>query len=232
MRDPKDILINSKQLSDILNSHREYILSGRGERSDLTGADLTGAYLRDADLRGADLRGADLTGADLTGAYLTGADLTGAYLTGAYLTGADLTGADLTGAYLTGADLTGADLRDADLTGAKGLYYAAAITSILPDGDIIGWKKLKKGLIAKLLIPASAKRSNSTGRKCRAEYATVLEIWNGDESVNAGVSAYSDTFVYKVGETVYPENGFDENRWEECAGGIHFFITRLEAERY
>jgi hypothetical protein len=212
MRNPKDILINSKKLSEILNSHREYILSGRGERADLRGADL----------RGADLRGANLRRADLTGAYLTGA-----YLTGAYLTGADLRDADLRGADLRGANLRGANLRD-----AKGIDYAAAITSILPDGDIIGWKKLGRGLIAKLLIPSNAKRSNSTGRKCRAEYATVLEIWNGDESLDFGFSGYDSTFVYKVGETVYPKDGFDENRWEECAGGIHFFITRLEAERY
>lgn len=25
---------------------------------------------------------------------------------------------------------------------------------------------------------------------------------------------------------------FDENRWNECAPGIHFFITRDEAVRY
>jgi hypothetical protein len=28
------------------------------------------------------------------------------------------------------------------------------------------------------------------------------------------------------------EDAFDENRWNECSHGIHFFITRKEAEDY
>jgi len=37
--------------------------------------------------------------------------------------------------------------------------------------------------------------------------------------------------VYEVGKLTIPD-GFDENRWEECSHGIHFFITRSEAEAY
>ena len=125
-----------------------------------------------------------------------------------------------------------ADLSSADLRYAKNNEFAAAIVTIVPDGDIIGWKKLRNGLIAKLLIPVKAKRSNATGRKCRAEYAKVLEIWNGEESVKRGESGYEDGFLYIVGKTVKPSQPFDDNRWDECSTGIHFFITRLEAEKY
>lgn len=33
------------------------------------------------------------------------------------------------------------------------------------------------------------------------------------------------------GETIHVED-FDTNRWNECATGIHFFITRIEAVAY
>ncbi len=150
----------------------------------------------------------------------------------ANLSSADLSSADLSSANLRSADLRYANLRSADLRSAENNEWAAALVTIVPDGDVIGWKKLKGGLIAKLLIPAKAKRSNATGRKCRAEYAKVLEIWNGEESVKRGESGYEGGFMYVVGKTVKPTEPFDENRWDECSTGIHFFITRLEAERY
>ena len=214
----------------------------------LYGADLHGADLRDASLYGADLHGADLRDASLYGADLHGADLSDADLRGADLHGADLRDASLYGADLRGADLHGADLRDADLSDAN-LRYANRVKlslakiSILPDeGDIIGWKKAwtdnempPTPVIVKLLIPADAQRSNATGRKCRASTARVLDLQDKQgNSLPPDTTAYSgyDTdFTYKKGETVHVEN-FDTNRWNECAPGIHFFITRIEAAEY
>jgi hypothetical protein len=201
--------------------------------ADLRGAYLRGAYLSGAYLSGADLRGADLRGADLSGAYLRGADLSGAYLSGAYLSGADLRGADLSGAYLRGADLRGAHLRGAylsgaDLRGAKGAELAIASTRILPDGDLIGWKKCREGVIVKLRIPADAKRSSAFGRKCRAEYADVLEVFGAELGVT---DAHGPKTEYRAGKRVTPDR-FDDNWQEECSGGIHFYITRLEAESH
>ena len=40
------------------------------------------------------------------------------------------------------------------------------------------------------------------------------------------------TFTYKIGATVHPREPFNEDRWNECAAGIHFFITKQEAEDY
>ena len=194
--------------------------------------------LHDADLRYAYLCGADLHDADLRYAYLCGADLHGANLHGADLHGADLSHADLSDAYLCGADLQDADLRD-----ANHVQLSIAKTSILPDeGDIIGWKKAwtddtmpPKSVIVKLLIPADAQRSNATGRKCRASKARVLDLQDKQgNSLPPDTMAYSghDTdFTYKKGETIHVED-FDTNRWKECAPGIHFFITRIEAAEY
>jgi len=210
--------------------------------ADLRGADLSGAYLSGADLSGAYLSGAYLSGANLIGAYLSGAYLRGAYLrgadlSGAYLSGANLSGANLIGAYLSGADLRGAYLRGADLSGAylSGAYlagaenadYAIAQTRILPDGDLIGWKKCKDGVIVKLRIPESAKRSHAFGRKCRTEYADVLEVFGAE----FGVAKHDGKTEYRVGTRVYP-NSFSDDWQEECDPGIHFFITRIEAENY
>ena len=206
-------------------------------------ADLRYANLRDADLHGANLHDADLRDADLRYANLRDAYLGCACLHGADLGHADLSGANLSDADLSDADLRYADLSHADLSDANHVQLSIAKTSILPDeGDIIGWKKAwtddtmpPKSVIVKLLIPADAQRSNATGRKCRASKARVLDLQDKQgNSLPPDTTAYSgyDTdFTYKKGETIHVED-FDTNRWKECAPGIHFFITRIEAVEY
>ena len=176
-----------------------------------SGADLRDADLRDADLRRADLRRADLSGADLRRADLRGADLSGA----------DLSGADLRGAYLRGADLRGAK------------YIPYIPMSCPSDGAFVAWKKVSDCLI-KLEIPDDAKRSSATTNKCRCDKAKVLEIitLNDKRSVEEVVNkSYIPNITYKVGEMVYPDS-FDDNRWNECSHGIHFFIDKQDAINY
>jgi len=196
--------------------------------ANLTGANLTGANLTDANLTDAYLAGANLTRANLTDANLTEANLTDANLTDAYLTGANLTRAYLTGANLTGANLTRAYLADANLTGAKNADLAIAKTRILPEGDLIGWKKCSDGVIVKLKIPAEAKRSHAFGRKCRAEFVDVIEVIGADIGVT---DAHGPRTEYRVGQRVVPDS-WDDNWQDECSHGIHFFITKAEAEAY
>ena len=130
-----------------------------------------------------------------------------------------------------GANLEGAYLKGAYLEGAKNSELACAIVTILPEGDLIGWKKCRDGEIAKLRIPSDAKRSNATGRKCRAEFVEVLEMFNGDEGRSTSCAPSSEILIYKKGAIVKCVKPFDENRFEECSSGIHFYITRIEAEK-
>jgi uncharacterized protein YjbI with pentapeptide repeats len=196
--------------------------------ANLYGANLYGANLRGADLRGANLYGANLYGADLYGANLYGANLYGADLYGANLYGANLYGADLRGANLYGADLRGANLRGANLRGAKSIPELCAAQSVLlPEGNLVGWKKCDNGVIIKLLIPQKARRSNASGRKCRAEYVKVLQVFGAD----VGISQYDNKTEYRKGQTITCDS-WNEDRWVECGGGIHFYITRVEAENH
>jgi len=178
----------------------------------------------------ADLCGANLCGANLCGANLCGANLRGANLCGANLRGADLCGANLCGANLCGADLCGADLCGANLRGAKNAALAIAKTRILAQGALVGWKKAEGGEIIELEIPKEAKRSHAFGRKCRAEFAKVVAIYGGNGTT--ANSAHDPNFVYRAGAEVRPLNGFSDDWQTECAAGIHFFITREEAEDY
>lgn len=149
----------------------------------------------------------------------------------ANLYGANLYGADLTGANLTGANLTRADLTRADLTGAKNINYPIACPE---EGSFIGFKKVRGEYIVKLEIPADALRSSACSRKCRCSKAKVLSIENRDGTPASAIEVYSKhdpNFRYVVGGTVEVDN-FDTNRWNECAPGIHFFITRREAVDY
>jgi hypothetical protein len=111
---------------------------------------------------------------------------------------------------------------------------ALAETIILPEGELIGWKKLRDNIIAKVLIPTDAKRSNATGRKCRAQFVRVLELIDMKDkrlSVKEGVSDRDGKTKYVKGEVVKCDK-WDDERLNECSGGIHFFITRIEAEEY
>lgn len=143
------------------------------------------------------------------------------------LSAAIKSGADLRGANLSGANLGGAKLSGANLTGAINGALVVAQTRILPEGDLIGYKKCSGSTIVKLKIPANAKRSHAFGRKCRAEYVEVLEVFGAESAT----SLHEGKAKYEPGKIVRCDK-WSENWQEECAGGIHFFITRLEAENY
>ena len=167
--------------------------------------------------------------ADLSWANLSRADLSWANLSWANLSRANLSGADLSGADLSGANLSRANHLDA----VKNLFYPICCPE---SGAFVGWKKALAGddfAIVELQITEDAKRCSASGRKCRCSKAVVLSIKNidGEQSFDRAVSNRDRTFVYEVGKTVSVDN-FDENRWNECSTGIHFFITREEAVRY
>ena len=243
--------MKKEKLDEILSLHKKW-LSGDpdGVRANLYGADLSEADLNEANLSGANLYGADLNEANLSGANLYGADLSEAdlneanlseaNLSGANLYGADLSEANLSEADLSWADLSGANLSEADLSGAKGTDTVitnegtAFFRLQCPEAGAYTAYKKAHDLIVELEIPADALRSSATSRKCRASKAKVIRITDRDGNA-AGVeeveSDHDAAFVYRVGETVSVPD-FDTDRWNECAAGIHHFITRAEAVQY
>ena len=253
--------IDEAELNKILSNHKLWLMDeSNGIRADLSGvdleyADLDGADLRDANLSGADLRGADLRNAnlwyadlrgadlrdaslgcadleyaDLGGANLSGADLRNANLRNADLRGANLGHANLYGADFSGADLGGANLWSTDLSCVKNIFFPMACPE---KGSFIAFKKAGCYII-ELFIPSNAKRCSATSRKCRCSKAKIISITtpSGDKTNITEVhSNYDPNFIYKLGEYVEVKN-FDDNRWNECSTGIHFFITRQEAVNY
>ena len=205
--------MTQEELNKIIENHRHWL------NEDCDGWEDMRAVLSDADLSDADLSGADLSDADLSDADLSGA----------VLRCADLSGADLSGAVLSDADLSGAVLSDAKRNETTAFYDLQCPE----EGDFIAFKKAS-GKIVKLRIPAEAQRSSATTRRCRAEFADVLEILNTDKTkadVSEVPSNYDCDVIYKVGERVTADS-WDDNRWNECSHGIHFFITFDEAVNY
>ena len=226
--------------------------------TNLNNSDLRYVNLRGADLSGADLRCTNLSNANLTCANLGGANLTCANLSSAYLEYADLKYADLIDsnlryvnliygdlrcANLEGADLSNADLNNANLVRAKliraklkdvktNIYTLGYNLACPEEGSFIGYKKANE-CIVKLLILEDSKRSSATSVKCRCDKAKVLEIENikTGEKLKEIRSNYDNNFIYKVGETV-SVNNFDNNRWNECSTGIHFFMNKNNAIDY
>ena len=238
--------ITNEKLKEILESHKRWIAGfPDGKRADLSEANLSKAYLSGANLSRANLLRADLSKAYLSGANLSGANLLRADLSEAYLSGADLRGANLikadlwraylSGASLKGAYLSGADLRGANLSGANLSGANLNCPMVCPEeGSFIGFKKCRCDLVVKLKITKDSLRSSATDRKCRCSKAIVISITNVDGSETDKTTAYSrfdSNFSYTVGETVEVKN-FDTDRWNECAPGIHFFLTRQEAVDY
>ena len=166
----------------------------------------------------------------MRGANLGGANLRGANLGGANLCCANLCCANLRDANLCCANLGGANLGGANIRGARSIpYIPLACPS---DGEFTGWKKVGDKLI-RLLIPADAKRSSAASIKCRCEKAKVVAITSLDEGEcyeEVTNCNYAET-IYRVGEMVYPDS-YDDDRWNECSHGIHYFINKQDAINY
>ena len=158
-------------------------------------------------------------------ANMSGADMSGANMSGTDMSGADMSGANMRWANMNGADMSGVQ----HIESAQNLFYPLTCPE---KGEYTAFKKADEKIV-ELRIPADAKRLSATGRKCRASKAVVISITTleGDPAGNEVRSDHDKNFVYRVGETV-EVNNFDENRWNECAPGVHHYITREEAVRH
>ena len=168
----------------------------------------------------------DIEGWEDMRANLCSADLRSANLRSAYLRSADLRSASL-----CSANLYGADLRSADLRGAKNIPFVAYACPEF--GSFIGYKKAQSKIV-ELEILEDSKRLSATGRQCRCDKAKVIGIYDYEHNLLDIQEVESDrdvSFIYRVGEIVSVDD-FDDNRWNECSTGIHFFINFQEAVNY
>ena len=213
MRRISEVFINGVCLEEILEDHKRWLNNNGGKRAILRYADLS--YVS---LIGVDLRGANLNCIDLRGSVLKGADLRNA---------------DLSYAILRDADLKCADLRGANLNKVLYNHQTSFFSLACPEeGSFFGYNKADDKIV-KLLITEDSKRSSATTRKCRCSKAKVFSITDIENTEEfSEVSSNRDSyFIYKVGEIVEVKD-FDDDRWNECSTGIHFFITRDEAVIY
>lgn len=122
------------------------------------------------------------------------------------------------------------------------------MNNICPEeGEFVGWKKCVerrrdyKGMLksipylVKLTILADAKRSSGTELKCRCDKARVDDIipisYFKEPTPTSVQSNYDSKFVYTIGEIVEVPD-FDNNPFEICSTGIHFFMKKQEAIEY
>jgi hypothetical protein len=229
MRKPDSIKIGDVTLQEIIDRHQHWFKNDCDGLEymcvDLSYADLSYADLNYTDLSYANLCGANLSYANLSYADLSYADLNYTDLCGANLSYANLSYADLSYADLNYTDLSYAILCDANLYGARGKLIEYRKGKILRE-SIIGYKKCRDDVIVTLEIPRGAIVFSINGNMCRTNKAKVINIDGADRaySIYNNMSYYvGDEFTIYNFNCIYNTGG---------ATGIHFFMTRTEAENY
>lgn len=240
----EDVVLFEHEQKD--NTIKETVLAAVKE-----GVSLSGSYFFNADLSDIDLSGIDLSDSAVLYSRLANSDLCQANLKNTIFSRCDLSYVDFCEADLSGVWLKTSNISNADFQHAYNVpYIPIACPS---DGSFIAWKKVvdqkqcqetymehesiidklssNDAYLIKLEIPEDAKRSSATTNKCRCDKAKVLKITHlkTGETIEE-VTTFNDC-VYKVGEMIYPDR-FDDNRWNECSNGIHFFINKEEAIEY
>ena len=111
------------------------------------------------------------------------------------------------------------------------------------EGEFIGYKvcyidgvENQTACIVKLMVPFDAKRSSAFSNKCRCSKAKVLGLYSLDgEEITDTFTAVSmksgRVSYYIVGHTTYADS-WDDDRFHECSGGIHFFMSFEKAVKY
>ncbi|MCI8321798.1 MAG: pentapeptide repeat-containing protein [Dorea sp.] len=201
------------------------------------------------DLRGVDLRNMDFTLSSFQNTVLDGADFENSSVENALFDGCSVKEANFKNARLVTAsfrhcDMRGCNIEGADLFGA--VLESARLEGVVSDentkwfrlhcpekGAFLGYKKCVNDRMVQLLIPADAKRTSATLPSCRCSKAKVLTIKSFDftQNFDEAWSLVDENFVYRKGEWVEVWD-FNENRWQDSTTGIHFWMTRTEAEAY
>lgn len=211
--------------------------------------DFTNFIFKNMNLKNKNLSKLDFSYSNFIDVDLEGGNFEDSLLVNCLFDDINLKGVNLKNTNLQRSSFRRANLECANISGAK-LYAAiledANLENIISDektenfrlhcpekGAFIAYKKGLNNLIIKLLVPSDAKRVSSTMRCCRCDKAKVLEIKNfdGTKYFDEAYSTVKEDFCYKLGSWVYAGN-FNENRWYDSTGGIHFWMTEKEAKAY
>lgn len=221
--------------ADLSNSNLSYssLVGTNLYNANLKGADLNWANLSETNFHSADLSDSNLSNACLMDSNLHSADLSNASLCYANLEGANLFRANLTHANLSMVSLQNVNLKESQLNDVQGLElnYIKNLFWILPEvGSFVGWKRCQNTIV-KLEIPKSSKRvCHLASRDCRAEYVKVVSIRNNNgRYLKNAVSLCDQGTIYEVGKRTKADI-FDDDFRRTYTNGIHFYLTRKEAE--
>lgn len=246
--------ITQEELNIILKEHELWLKDNTtGKRADLKWYDFRKMILKNKNFRKADLcwsnfqaailDNSDFSEADLRYCNLCDTDCKGTNFSKSFLRftifgEANLRKANFTESILDYTIFTESNMRGAIIDRAKNTDTTAFFGLQCPEeGAFIGFKRcraskeLKEDRIVKLLIMEDSLRTSSNNRRCRASKVKVLSIesLDGEEKFNSAISKRDHELKYIVGEIIEVKN-FNKERWSDCAEGIHFYITRYEAE--
>lgn len=241
--------ISKEELKDILTLHELWLnKSPGGVKADLKYADLSFTELSGSNLSRADLRYSDFSGSSFGHSNLSYSDLSHSNFYGVIFDHSNLSYSDLrysnfacsrfNGSNLFCSDVRFSNLEHATLLKDRLLPLTKATLSIVPQSGIFtGWKKVvdlrnKREWLLELEIIGA--RVNAIGsRKCRASEVKVISanVLGEDEGCfpPTFTAMRNAAFIYEIGKT-YKVDNFNDDIREECGAGIHFFITRKEAE--
>ncbi len=210
--------------SDFSNS---YFSNSDFRYSDFSNSYFSNSYFRYSDFSNSNFSNSYFRYSDFSNSYFSNSDFrysdfSNSYFSNSYFRNSNFRYSNFRYSNFRNSDFRNSDFRNSDFRNSKFNYR------ILPEeGKIIGYKKAGNEII-KLEIDCETAVGGMIGRKCRCKKAKVLEITNNKKEI---YSDYDNSFIYKVGEIVEVED-WNDKPYLECEKGIHFFITRQEAEDY
>lgn len=145
--------------------------------------------------------------------------------------------------YILREEFSGLDLMDATRRGLElipelekkyGAMDRLVIHGSLLNGDMVVWKLLQDGVIARLLVPEAARRIaiGYDWRQLKCEYVKVLSVRNSrGREIREGVSMADPNLIFRIGETVYPDSYTHEVR-KEPSPGIYCYFSEMQAREH
>ena len=201
---------------------------------DLSGTDLSNMDFTLSSFQNTALNNVNLENSSVENALFDGCSMKGANFKNAKMVTASFRYCDMRGCNIEDANLYGAVLEFANLEGIVSNEGTQWFRLRCPEkGAFLGYKKCVNDRMVQLLIPADAKRTSATLPSCRCSKAKVLTIKTFDftQNFDEAWSLVDENFVYKKGEWVEVKD-FNEDRWQDSTTGIHFWLSRAEAEAY